>query len=331
MLILLTWSIISCKKQTTETQDRNSETLSIPKGFPDIPFPADNTFSQIRWELGKKLFNDPILSRDSSLSCGTCHKPELAFADNLDFSPGIENRPGVRNVPTLANVGYHPYFLKEGGVPTLEMQVLVPIQEHNEFDHNIVLLTQKLQTIPSYVEMSNKAYKRDPDPFVITRAIATYERSMISGNSRYDQYQKGNHSALSEEEIRGMQLFFSTRTNCSQCHEGFDFTNYEFKNNGLAKDYNDYGRMRLTNDSTDLAMFKTPTLRNIEYTSPYMHNAQFKTLEEVVEHYNSGGFNHGNKSELIQPLNLSSIEQANLVAFLKSLTDHSFLNDERWK
>lgn len=323
------FTITGCEKFSVV--QTNQSKLIIPEGFPDVEFPEDNAFTDKRWELGKRLFFDPILSIDSSISCGSCHKPSLAFSDDEALSPGVFNRPGVRNSPTLANVAYHPYFLKEGGVPTLEMQVLVPIQEHNEFNHNIIAIAEQLNWQQSYVQQSQEAYGRKPDAFVITRAIATFQRTMLSGNSRYDQYVNGNSSALSATEKRGMDLFFSNKTNCTDCHGGFDFTNYSFQNNGLYEVYDDIGRMLLTNDSAEFGRFKTPTLRNIEFTGPYMHDGSMASLEQIVEHYNSGGADFPNKSSEIVPLNLTTQEKADLVAFLKSLSDLSFMVDPRWK
>jgi cytochrome c peroxidase len=315
-------------------EDENVELLhffglsDLPNGFPEVDFPADNEFTTARWELGKKLFFDPIMSVDSSISCASCHEPSLAFSDKVALSFGVEERIGTRNSPSLANVAYHPYFTREGGVPTLEMQILVPIQEHNEFDFNIVLLAEKLQQHSEYVEMANLAYNQVPNPFVITRALATFERTLISGYSPYDQYQNYNKTnALTTAEIRGMNLFFSNKTNCSTCHSGFNFTNYAFENNGLYKYYPDVGRFRLTNNPADSALFKVPSLRNIELTAPYMHDGSIATLADVVEHYQSGGENHFNKNNLIQPLNLTNTEKQDLVAFLKSLTDESFINN----
>jgi len=266
--------------------NESTHVLVIPSGFPEMEFPENNAFSMDRWKLGKKLFFENMLSRDSSTSCGSCHQPGLAFSDDIKTSPGVQNRPGVRNAPTLANVGYHPYYTREGGVPTLEMQVLVPIQEHNEFDFNIVDISERLKNDSSYQQMSQKAYGRDLNYFSLVRAIATFERTLISGNSPFDVYQQtGNASALSGSEKEGMDLFFSTRTNCSNCHGGFDFTNYAFENNGLYESYADPGRMRLTGNSEDSARFKIPTLRNIAITAPYMHDGSMATLTEVIEHY----------------------------------------------
>ncbi len=320
--------IVSCTDEEIEPLHTAPEFMEIPSGFDDIVFPDDNQFTNARWELGKKLFFDPVMSLDSTVSCGSCHKPDLAFSDEVSLSLGVEDRIGTRNAPSLANVAYHPYYTREGGVPTLEMQILVPIQEHNEFDFNIVLLAERLQNIAIYKQMSIDAYDREPDAFTISRALATYERSLISGYSPYDQYQNYNDSqALSDSEIRGMDLFFSEETNCSSCHSGFNFTNYEFENNGLYLDYPDVGRYKFTGDDADIATFKIPSLRNVGLTSPYMHDGSMGSLDDVIEHYNNGGAAHFNKSELLKPLGLSNNQKEDLKAFLESLTDEAFVNN----
>lgn len=304
--------------------------LLVPKGFPDPVFPADNELTLARWELGKKLFYDPVLSSDSTISCASCHRPQYAFSDPQPVSRGVEQRLGMRNAPSLANVVYHPYYTREGGVPTLEMQVLVPIQEHAEFDFNILLIAERINTDSIYIRMSQQAYDRLPDPFVITRAISTFERTMISGESRYDQYENGNMDALSPEAFSGMQLFFSDRLSCSRCHAGFNFTDYSFQNNGLYENDPDPGRFRLTNNEADRALFKVPSLRNVEWTGPYMHDGSITTLESVVEHYNSGGQANPHKNLMIRPLHLTDLEKKQLVAFLKSLTDDHFITNPKF-
>ena len=323
---------LSCTQDDVEPSHFAPELMEVPKGFDTIEFPEDNAFSQSRWDLGKRLFYDPIMSLDSTISCASCHSSELAFSDNVDFSLGVQDRLGTRNAPTLANVSYHPYFTREGGVPTLEMQILVPIQEHNEFDFNIVLLAERLKSDSTYIQMALEAYEREPDAFVITRSLACFERSLISGYSRYDHYENyGDWDALTQSEINGMELFFSDKTNCFHCHGGFNFTNYEFENNGLYKEYEDVGRFRFTGNQEDLARFKVPSLRNIELTAPYMHDGSIESLEEVIEHYNSGGENHPHKNSLIQSLNLNEKEKEELIAFLQSLTDNSFITNPLFK
>jgi cytochrome c peroxidase len=303
--------------------------MESPEGFPEMEFPEGNEFTQARWELGKKLFYDPVLSVDSSISCANCHKQELAFADDVVFSDGVMGRPGTRNSPSLANIGYHPYFTREGGIATLEAQVLVPIQEHNEFDFNIVLIMERLLQDSLYIQMSQQAYDREPDPFVITRAIATFERSLISGNSPYDRFVfQEDKRALDREEKAGMELFFSERLGCSSCHGGFNFSNYAFENNGLYEDYADPGRFRLTHDPADSARFKVPSLRNVALTAPYMHDGSMVDLETVIAHYESGGKTHIHKSEMIKAFSLSNKEKQELIAFLYSLTDQEFVENE---
>lgn len=334
-VILVFISLFACQEEGQEEVvplNREATLLNIPEGFPEMEFPLGNELNKERWELGKRLFYEKRLSIDNSLSCGSCHKPSLAFADNRDFSPGVFNRAGSRNAPSLANVGYHPYLLREGSVPTLEMQVLVPIQEHNEFNHNLVKIVEELEQDSSYTAASQAAYDRPFDGFVLTRAISVFQRTMLSGNSAYDQYtNQGNNTALGTAEKKGMELFFSNKSDCSSCHGGFNFTNYNFENNGLDSIYLDNGRFRLTNEPKDEALFKVPSLRNVGLTSPYMHDGRFASLEEVVEHYNNGGESHKNKSSLIRPLQLTVEEKVQLVAFLNSLTDYDFVNDSKWK
>ncbi len=300
--------------------------------FPKVIHPDGNEFTQERWELGKRLFFDPVLSIDSSLSCGTCHKPALAFSDSVAFSPGVHGRPGTRNAPSLANVAFHPYFLREGGVPTLEMQVLVPIQEHNEFAHNIVDIAAQLQHREDLVRLSQAAYGRGPDAFTITRSLGVFERSLISDRSAFDRYLQGDRRAMTAAQQRGMSLFFSDRSACTTCHSGPNFTSYRFEHNAQDTTGGDVGRMRVTNDSADRFLFKVPSLRNVALTSPYMHDGRYKNLEEVVAHYSAGGQRNGYQKEgKIKPLALSRAQQTDLVEFLSALSDTAFVNDPRWK
>ena len=333
LFILFLVFLTACQKEKELPISQEEKILIIPEGFPEPVFPLDNEFTNARWELGKKLFYDPVLSRDSTISCASCHFAENAFSDNVPFSLGVEEAIGTRNSPTLANVAYHPYYTREGGIPTLEMQILVPIQEHNEFDFNVVLIIERLQKDSTYQQMSRVAYGRGGmDAFVLTRALSTFERSLLSGNSRFDKYFfQNNNNILTDAEIRGMDLFFGEKTGCSNCHNDFNFTNYAFENNGLYDDYSDPGRFRLTGDENDRAKFKVPTLRNIELTAPYMHDGSMETLEEIILHYESGGKNYPNKSDLIQPFTLTENERNELILFLKTLTDESFISNPLFK
>ncbi len=302
--------------------------MEIPKGFPPLAIPDDNIYTSERWELGKKMFYDPIMSIDSSISCGSCHKASFGFGDNISITDGVFGRPGSRNVPTLSNIGYHPYYTREGGVSSLEMQVLIPIQEHNEFNSNIVAIADKMKSINEYVEMSEKAYQRAPDSYVIARALSNFERSLISGNSHYDRYFYHNEEeSISSEAKKGADLFYSEELGCANCHGGFNFANYQFENNGLYEKYEDQGRFRLTNIDSDIGKFKVASLRNIGLTAPYMFDGSLSTLEEVIQHYASGGYPHVNKSEFLKGFEISAEEQAQLIAFLHSLTDRSFVEN----
>lgn len=328
-LFVLVWA---CQKDENKVIETDEYFLKVPIGFPAPEIPVDNKLTRSRIALGKRIFFDPILSKDSTRSCGSCHNQYLAFADSTSFSLGIEQRIGSRNSPSLANVAYQKKLLREGGVPTLEMQVLVPIQEHNEFDNNLLLVVERMKLNPDYVSAAKKAYNREIDPFVITRSIAAFERTLISGNSPFDQwfYQKKN-SAVEENVKRGYSLFTNERLNCIKCHNGFMFTDQSFTNNGLYIDYPDSGRIRLTGLEVDRAVFKVPSLRNVGLTAPYMHDGRLKSLDAVIDHYQTGGKAHPNKNIFIKPFMLSTQERLDLLAFLNSLTDLEFIKNPEFK
>ncbi len=328
-ILIFSTNLFSCQKEIEEMTNFAYSKL-IPAHFPKAISSLDSIPTEAQFELGKRLFFERRLSRDGSISCASCHKPSLAFADTSRISPGVEGRFGKRNSPSLANVVYQKKLLKEGGLPTLEMQVLVPIQEHDEFDNNILEIAKLLKAIPEYNYLSQKAYGREIDPFVITRAISAFERSIFSGTSRFDKYLNGSIS-LTSLEIQGLNLFMSAKTNCNSCHSGFLFTNQQIENNGLYNEYKDSGAMRLTLDPADEGKFKIPSLRNIAITYPYMHDGSLKSLSDVINHYNGGGKNHKNKNELIKPLGLTQNDKLALLAFLHTLTDDSFLNNKIYK
>jgi len=317
LLIFFTLLFISCGKERANQNEIFQ--LDIPQGFPYPIIPKDNQLTYERIELGKRLFYDPILSKDGTISCESCHIQEYAFTDNAAISTGVDGRLGFRNSMSLANIAYHDALMREGGVPTLEMQVLVPIQDHNEMDFNILSVAERLNLDSTYVNASIRAYNRIPDPYVITRALASFQRTIISGDSDYDRNQ------LNESELNGKELFFSNKLGCSSCHGTFLFTNHTIENNGLYEVYEDSGKYRLTHLQDDIGKFKVPSLRNIEITAPYMHNGSISTLEEVIEHYASGGKNHFNKNELITGFSITDEEKDNIVSFLKALTDDNFI------
>ncbi len=322
-------AITSCKKEDEvkcETLSDSPYNLVLPSHFPSIEFPDDNELTEKRVELGRRLFYDTRLSADNTLSCASCHDQLSAFTDNLAIAEGIEGRVGFRNSPTLGNVAYQERLFGEGGVPTLEIQILAPIGDENEFDHDVNIIEADLQADPILNDLSQIAYDRDIDIYAITRAIACFERTMITGGSPYDKHIL-EEEFLEEDEIAGMELFFSDELACATCHSGHNFTDGGFHNIGLYTTYDDDGRFRITNDEADKGKFKTPSLRNIELTYPYMHNGSIQTLEEVINHFNTGGLSHINQSELVVPLELTALEKSQLLAFLKSLTDTSFITN----
>lgn len=320
------FALYACQKETI-VNDKVFQ-LEIPSHFPPMEEPVGNEFTYTRWKLGKSLFYDTRFSSDGRISCGTCHKPNFAFSDDQRVSFGANHTPGRSNAPPLFNLGYHPYLTRAGGVPTLEMQVLVPIQEHDEFNSNIVQIAKDLSSDQDLQSLSQEAYGRPLDPYVITRALSNFERTLISGASPYDKFILGNPKALSRLEKLGMNLFNSERFGCNKCHSGIFFTDFSFQNNGLYKDYKDEGRKVLTNRVEDEALFKVPSLRNISMTAPYMHNGEFLNLDDVIEHYSKGGTGHRNQSPFVKSIHMSGAEKRALKAFLLTLTDESFIRNK---
>ncbi len=326
ILILL----YSCSKEVSN-EESFPALMEIPGHFPAVPQPADNQFTMDRWSLGKRLFYDPLFSFDSTVSCGSCHRQKASFSDDKALSAGAHDQLTTFNVPPLINLAYQPYYTGAGGVPTIEMQVLVPIQEHNEFDFNMPGIVKRIKNIPEYVSMSRKAFGREPDAYVVTRALGCFERSLISAQSKYDRYRKtGDRSVLSPEAFRGMELFNSEKCGCSKCHSGVNFSNYAFENNGLFTSNPEDGRYRVTLDARDMGKYKVPTLRNIEYSAPYMHDGSIATLEEVIRRYEAGGSGYPTQSPLIKGFQLTDSERNDLISFLKSLSDPNFVKNPQF-
>jgi len=287
--------------------------------YPTLEYPADNPYNAAAASLGERLFFDPILSLDSSISCGSCHKPELGFATNDRVTPGVGGILGKRNSPSLLNVGFQPYFMREGGVPSLEMQVLVPLGDATEMAHNVVDAARRLNRNTSYKNEFLTVYGDTASPYLVVRALANFERTLVDFDAPFDHFIQGDATALSSEAIKGGKLFYG-KAACVQCHSGVLLTDFGFANNGTALvDSTDYGRELLTNESSDRYIFKIPSLRKVQITAPYMHDGSVSTLADVVEQYNTGGANHSYTDSRIEPLGLSVSEKAQLVAFLEAL------------
>ncbi|MCB0713600.1 MAG: c-type cytochrome [Ignavibacteriae bacterium] len=325
-LIILGVAFTSCSEDVGVTPpEEELFTYALPEGFPEIVEPEDNQATEAKVELGRHLFYDKHLSRNLSIACASCHLQEHAFSDPNRVSVGVDDRIGTRNAPSLANVGYNRSLLWEGGVKTLEQQAIVPIIHPDEMDMQTDTLVDRLRGISPYLALFKAAWGDDDITIErITKSLAAFERTIISGETPFDKWKRGNETALSKSALRGERIFFTERGDCFHCHGAFNFTDNIFHNNGLSET-EDEGRFRITQYNLDKGKFKTPTLRNIEVTAPYMHDGRLQSLEEVIDHYNNGGDGHSNSDPLIRPLNLTEEEQLDLLNFLKSLTDEEFL------
>ncbi len=278
--------------------------------------------------LGKRLFFDPILSIDSTVACASCHAPSAAFSDVLAFSNGVAGTTGRNSMPVI-NAGWMKTLFWDGRAISLEDQALGPVQNKVEMGEEWDHVVQKLQRHPDYPDLFYEAFETSTISADLTaKAIAQYVRTLISSNSKYDKYRAGLVE-LTAEEALGLELFFTERADCFHCHGTRLFTGNRFHNNGLDEFYEDTGLAEMTQNPYDVGKFKTPTLRNVAVTAPYMHDGRFETLEEVVEFYDSGAQPSENIDPLIGPnrrLNLSPEERAALVAFMNTLTDTDFLS-----
>lgn len=314
-------------------EGRSNYPLEIPPGIPEMPLPDHYLMTRQTVGLGRQLFFDPVLSRDGTVSCATCHHQEIAFADFDALSEGAEGRKGFRNAPGLFNLAWHGFFNKDGGTPTLELQMLVPISDHAEMDFSIRELVERLNQHPTYPQAFEAAFGSPKvSHYTLTAALGAYERSLVSFNSPYDRWlYHGEEDALDASQKRGRDLFFSEKTNCGSCHGNFDFRKEGFENNGLYEYYADSGRARVTLRADDNGKFKVPSLRNAALTAPYMHDGSIATLSEVVDHYASGGSEHPNKSPFVSGFQLSPDEKQDLLNFIESLTDPVFTSNPEYQ
>jgi len=298
-----------------------------PLGLPAILWPRDNPYSAAKAELGRDLYFDKRLSADNSVSCASCHAPEYGFTDAAPVSTGIRGQKGGRSAPTVINRVYSLAQFWDGRASTLEDQAKEPIENPIEMGSTHDGVVGKLQGIAGYRPLFGKAFgTEDVTIDRVAQAIACFERTVLSGNAPFDRYKAGNKNALSPAQVRGMKVFYE-KAQCDRCHEGSNFTLNAFANIGVGTDkpQPDLGRYAVTHDPRDWGVFKTPTLREIEHTAPYMHDGSLKTLDEVVEFYNKGGIQNKNLDANIKPLHLSDQDKKDLVAFLKSLSG------EGWK
>jgi cytochrome c peroxidase len=306
---------------------KKAATLQVPLGLLPVQFPKDNPYSPEKAELGRLLYYDNRLSADGSVSCGSCHHSTKAYTDNAPVSTGIKGQKGGRSAPTVINRAYSMAQFWDGRAASLEEQAIGPMANPIEMGNTHDAVVANLRKIPGYRALFLKVF--GTEDFTIdhvAKAIATFERTVLSGNSPYDRYKAGQKKAMTADQIRGMDVYLN-KAKCDQCHEGINFTSNAYHNIGVGMDKPDpdVGRFAVTKNEADWGAFKTPTLRDIARTAPYMHDGSLATLEEVVDYYDKGGISNKNLDKTMKKLNLTDQEKKDLVAFLKAL------NGEGWQ
>ena len=301
--IALLLSAIVCKSQLTEIPSG-----SWPLGLePDFLLPNDTPLSDTVVLLGKYLFFDVRLSKDLSVSCATCHKPEFGFSNRTSVAEGVFKQKGKRKVPTVVNRLFGQSQFWDGRAASLEDQIMGPLFNPIEMGIDEKTLIERLQKNPVYPHLFREAFGSSEIRLDgVVKAIASFERTLVSGGSPFDRYEwNGEESALSDSGKRGLELFRG-KARCSLCHIGVNFTDERFHNIGVGngEGQEDLGRMAITNDPTDFGKFRTPSLRNVDLRAPYMHDGSISSLEEIIEFYNDGGHQNANLDEEIKPLNL---------------------------
>lgn len=331
-LTFILLSVIFLISEAFISNNINSEYIDIPKNWPKPIYDFKNTpLSKEGFELGRQLFYDPILSKDNTISCASCHLQATGFTHvDHDLSHGIDGKIGTRNSLTLQNLAWSKNFMWDGGINHLDVQALAPITSEVEMNETLENVVYKLNYSEKYKTLFQKVFGTKKITGQLTlKAIAQFVVSLTTSNSNYDKVMR-NELKFTEIEQKGYNIF---KQNCASCHKEPLFTSDTFENNGLSVDptLNDYGRMKITQIKSDSLKFKIPTLRNIEFTFPYMHDGRFKTLNEVIKHYNSG-IKHSNtlSKQLQKPMNLSDNERTELVAFLKTLSDKEFLYNPKY-
>ncbi|MEM1115399.1 MAG: cytochrome c peroxidase [Bacteroidota bacterium] len=295
--------------------------VRVPEGFAPLPVPPQNPLRADRAALGERLFFDPILSRDRTISCGSCHLPEAAFTDGLAKSVGIDGRVGLRNAPTLLNVAYRKSLFWDGGALFLESQALVPLEDPNEMDLAPEAALERLRAHPEYPALFAEAFDGEgPSVQTLAYALAAFQRTLVSAPTAFDRHRAGDATALGAEARAGLALF---ETHCQACHAGPQLTTDGFENNGAAVTDDDPGRERITFSGADRGTFRVPSLRALARTAPYFHDGRFATLEAVVDHYDRGGDGTPGQSPRVRPLRLTDAERDALVAFLATLDDEA--------
>lgn len=344
--------ILSCGKDQPVINRGDLEHISYdphateykrPPFYPKMEYPADNPPTLEGIALGRRLFYDPILSGDSTMGCFSCHRQELAFTDGGATSVGIDGINGRRSSMTLVDIGFnYKGMFWDGRAATLEEQALGPVTDPVELHTTWPEVEMKLRRHNAYPQLFRKAFgirdRKEITKELVAKAIAQFERTIVSsGQSKFDKFRL-NQDFLDYDEAIGLDMFFDRQpfvlpdAQCGHCHNDPIFTTNDYFNNGIspansANQFVDGGKGEVTKDTNDIGLFRTPTLRNIMLTAPYMHDGHMKTIEEVVDHYVSGGHPSGKRDPLITQINLSQEQKMQIIAFLKTLTDPGILSD----
>jgi cytochrome c peroxidase len=342
-LLIILMVLYSCKRDAQLEPDKPTPyVLELPQGFPQPVIPPDNPLTVEGVELGRHLFYEKMLSDDNTMSCATCHQQQFNFSDPQRFSKGITGAEGTRNSMVLTNLAYQTSFFWDGRAQSLEQQIFEPVRNPIEMNTTWHEVERKLNESPKYRKMFFQAFGTyNIDSVLVSKAIAQFLRTLISANSKFDKYLRGE-VVLTQQEFSGMELFmrdkqpnFMSGADCFHCHNKPLFMSNFFSNNGLDATFSDLGRGGVTGNAADMGRFRIPTLRNIEVSGPYMHDGRFNTLDEVINHYSEGLVNSATIDPLMKFVNdggvlLTNPEKAQLKAFLLTLTDHEFLTNPKF-
>ncbi len=333
--LILSSITIACSTDA-EVESEFFYVFKQPENFPLATYSfGNNPVTEKGFELGRMLFYDEMLSVDTTVSCATCHKQQSAFADPAHkVNHGVQNRLGKRNSPSVANMGFLSFYFYDGGVNHLDFVPVNAITATFEMDNTMSEVVRRLNRHPRYPDLFQQAFKIDSvDSQQVLHALSQFMVMLVSGNSRYDQIMRNEGEQFSIAEKEGFGLF---KSKCANCHSGELFTDGYFHNNGLDNDFGkDAGRELITESSEDRGKFKVPSLRNITATPPYMHDGRFKTLDEVLSHYQHNVYDSPTldaelKKDNVIGISLSDEEKGKIISFLKTLTDESFLKDKRF-
>lgn len=336
LFLILIFGSTSCKvdPKLSEPLPSNNLTQVIPSGWPQPAYQyAENPITEDKFVLGRAIFYETLLSKDNTISCATCHQNFTAFA-NADhaISHGILDRLGNRNSPGLFNLAWHPHYMHDGGSINLEIQPMGPIMNPVEMDENMTNIVKKLQESQKYRSLFKSAYGDEQvSSERILKSLAQFTGLLQSYNSKFDYWKRGEKGVkLSDSEQRGYDLFVAK---CSNCHAEPLFSDFKFRNNGLRIDagYQDSGRAHITGMPEDRYRFKTPSLRNVGLTKPYMHDGRYATLEACLDHYTDSIVNFENLDALLlKGISMTSQEKKDIISFLYTLTDYEFIRDDRF-